>query len=52
MGSGKKLRCSWDYDFYALGIVIIPKSEHTVSIHINLVVFSIYIGLGKGYDEL
>jgi hypothetical protein len=51
MGSGSKFRSDSDYTFIAFGLAIIPKGEHALSIHINLVFWHFYFGFGKGYDE-
>ena len=52
MGSGNKFRIRWNSESYvALGIFIGYKSEHAISINIDLIKISIYIGIGKGYDE-
>lgn len=51
MGSGDKFRTNWHKDYWSIGLTVIPNGEHTLSIHIELIVFNIYIGIGKGYDE-
>ena len=56
MGSGPRLRLQahrslsgW-YSF-SLGVSIIPNGEHKLSVHLSLGFHTIYIGIGKGYDE-
>lgn len=52
MGSGKKFRISWLHpQVTALGISVVRFGEHEWSIAIELIKFSIYIGIGKGYEE-
>ena len=53
MGSGNRFRITWweSYPVVALGISIALRSEHEVSIQINLLKTFIYIGFGKGYEE-
>lgn len=52
MGSGDKFRFSWNmWRHWDLGVAVVFYGEHEVSIYINLVRCSIYIGLGKGYEE-
>lgn len=52
MGSGEKFRVSvMPWQVWSLGIAVAQFSEHRVSISIDLVKISIYIGFGKGYDE-
>lgn len=53
MGSGKRFRITWwgSYPVVALGIAVALRSEHKVSIHIDLLKTRIYIGFGKGYEE-
>jgi hypothetical protein len=51
MGSGSKFRCYSDYSFFALGLQVVPKGEHSLSVHINLIFWHFYLGFGKGYDE-
>lgn len=53
MGSGKRFRIVWweSYPVVALGVSIALRSEHEVSIRIDLIKASIYIGFGKGYEE-
>jgi hypothetical protein len=51
MGSGSKFRCYSDYSFFALGLQVVPKGEHALSVHINLAFWHFYFGFGKGYDE-
>ena len=49
MGSPDKFSISILRGF-GLGIYV-DRFPHTVSININLVVFNIYLGFGRGYDE-
>jgi hypothetical protein len=49
MGSGDKFSVSVT-DGFGLGIYI-DRFPHSLSIQINLIKISIYIGFGKGYDE-
>lgn len=53
MGSGKRFRITWwdSHPIVALGIAVALRSEHEVSIHIDLLKTRIYIGFGKGYEE-
>jgi hypothetical protein len=52
MGSGKKFRIKWEsYPVYSIGATLAFRSEHEVSIHFNFIKLSIYIGIGKGYEE-
>jgi hypothetical protein len=52
MGSGKKFRIQWEsYPVYSIGASLAFRSEHEVSIQFNFIKLSIYIGLGKGYEE-
>ena len=52
MGSGKKFRMSWQsFPVWAVGIAVALRSEHEISIHIDLVKVRIYIGFGRGYEE-
>ena len=51
MGSGKRLRFGHNPRVFNIGVTVIPRSEHALSIHIGLTWFQIYIGFGKGYDE-
>lgn len=52
MGSGKRFRIGWmNYPVIALGVSGALRSEHEVSIHIELIKVRIYIGFGKGYEE-
>jgi len=51
MGSGNKFRINWMDRYFGLGISVIPNGEHQLSVHIELIKISIYIGFGKGYDE-
>lgn len=52
MGSGKKFRVSWMHKrHWALGVTFCTRSEHEVSIHIELIKVRVYIGFGKGYEE-
>jgi hypothetical protein len=52
MGSGNKFRVSWmSNQFMRLGVSVGRMSEHEWSIHVDLIKFSIYIGIGKGYEE-
>lgn len=55
MGSGPRFRIqthkSHNGWYFVLGISLVPNSEHAVSIHCSLGFHTIYIGIGKGYDE-
>lgn len=52
MGSGKKFRISHHFSrYWSLGVAMSLRSEHEVSIHISLVFLTIYVGIGKGYEE-
>jgi len=52
MGSGKKFRIDWmPRNFVSIGMSIVYKGEHDLSIHFDLIKIQIYIGFGKGYDE-
>ena len=52
MGSGEKFRLKWISESYvSLGLFIGRRCEHEWSIHIDLIKVSIYIGIGKGYEE-
>jgi hypothetical protein len=51
MGSGDRFRIRWSYDYWSLGISIVPRAEHRISVSINLIKIEIYMGFGKGYDE-
>jgi len=52
MGSGKKFRVSWEtFPVWAVGVSLAFRSEHEISIHIELVKVRIYIGFGRGYEE-
>jgi hypothetical protein len=52
MGSGKKFRIKWEsYPVYSIGAALALRSEHEISIHLNFIKLSIYIGVGKGYEE-
>ena len=52
MGSEKRLRIGWmNYPVIAIGLSAALRSEHEVSIHIDLIKVRIYIGFGKGYEE-
>ena len=51
MGSGDKFRIELIDSGIAYGFSITPNSEHKLSIRINIILISIYIGIGKGYDE-
>lgn len=49
MGSGDKFSIHW---MQGIGFGFhIDRFPHQVSININLIKVSIYIGFGKGYDE-
>lgn len=55
MGSGARFRLqthrghrNW---YFVCGISLVPNSEHRFSISIHLGFHTIYIGIGKGYDE-
>jgi len=52
MGSGKKFRITWQkFPVYSIGATLAFRSEHEVSIHLEFIKLSIYIGIGKGYEE-
>ena len=55
MGSGKRFRIqthkNYNTWYFQLGLAVIFKSEHKISIHCSLGLYTIYIGIGKGYDE-
>ena len=55
MGSGKRFRIStldgWGKSL-GIGLWVSYMSEHTISINITLLLINVYIGFGKGYDEL
>lgn len=55
MGSGPRFRFqahrSHNAWYFQLGLAVIPKAEHQISIHLSCGFHSIYIGIGKGYDE-
>lgn len=52
MGSGKKFRIRWEScPVYSIGMTLAFHSEHEVSIRLNFIKLSIYIGIGKGYEE-
>lgn len=50
MGSGDKFQFMW-LDGFGLGFNI-SRFPHSLSISIMLIKFYIYIGFGKGYDEV
>jgi hypothetical protein len=49
MGSGDKFSIGWNRGF-GIGFHV-DKFPHQLSINIQLIKISIYIGFGKGYDE-
>lgn len=52
MGSGDKFRFQWmPRQVWAIGMSFITRGEHEISIQIDLLKASIYIGIGKGYEE-
>lgn len=52
MGSGKKFRITWmESDIIRLGISGGRKCEREWSFFIDLIKISIYIGIGKGYEQ-
>lgn len=52
MGSGNKFRISWMHpNHISLSLSVMYRGEHELSIHIDLIKISIYIGFGKGYEE-
>ena len=52
MGSGKKFRITLAHPgHWGLGAFLGIRSEHEVSVHIELIKINIYIGFGKGYEE-
>ena len=52
MGSGKKFRVRWEsFPIYSIGATLAFRSEHEVSIRFNFIKLSVYIGIGKGYEE-
>jgi hypothetical protein len=50
MGSGPRFEINKLNDQVGFGIYI-SKFPHQLSINISLILFNIYIGFGKGYDE-
>lgn len=50
MGSGPKFDIQWLPPFVGLGFSV-GRFPHDISIHLNLLLVSIYLGIGKGYDE-
>jgi hypothetical protein len=50
MGSGSRFEINRLNGQVGLGVYI-SKFPHQLSINISLIVFNIYIGFGKGYDE-
>lgn len=52
MGSGDKFRFSWMPEGYvSLGMAVGRMKEHEWSIHVDLILWKIYIGIGRGYEE-
>jgi hypothetical protein len=52
MGSGEKFRVRWEsFPIYSIGATLAFRSEHEVSIRFNFIKLSVYIGIGKGYEE-
>lgn len=52
MGSGDKFRFGMMHPkVWSLGLSVVIRGEHEVSISINLIKWEIYIGIGKGYEE-
>jgi hypothetical protein len=52
MGSGEKFRVRWEsFPIYSIGATLAFRSEHEVSICFNFIKLSVYIGIGKGYEE-
>lgn len=49
MGSGSRLKFSYNKDYYFLGISI-TRFPFKLTIAIGLIFFCIEIGLGKAYD--
>lgn len=53
MGSGEKFKCEWLGGHHGVGLGIwIDTFPHQLSINITLIKLRIYIGFGKGYDEV
>jgi len=52
MGSGDKFRFGWmPRGMFAFGLSIGRMHEHEWSIHIDIIFWRMYIGIGKGYEE-
>jgi hypothetical protein len=52
MGSGKRFRIGlMPYNIVSVGVSIGRKCEHEWSMHIELLIVRIYIGIGRGYEE-
>lgn len=52
MGSGEKFRVRWEsFPIYSIGATLAFRGEHEVSIRFNFIKLSVYIGIGKGYEE-
>jgi hypothetical protein len=52
MGSGDKFRFGWmPKHMFSFGVAVCHMSEHEWSIHIDLIFWQVYIGVGKGYEE-
>ena len=51
MGSGDKLRFTFEPKVFCIGFAIINKGEHRLSVYVNLAWWTLYMGFGKGYDE-
>jgi hypothetical protein len=51
MGSGDKFSIEWMKEGFGLGVYF-SQFPHTVSVNITLIKLRIYLGFGRGYDEV
>lgn len=52
MGSGDKFRFGRMHPgIVALGVSVGRRMEHEWSIHMDLILWQMYIGFGRGYEE-
>lgn len=52
MGSGDKFRFDRMHPgIFALGVSVGRRMEHEWSIAVELLIWRLYIGIGKGYEE-